>query len=238
MARPACSRARSGSGPTASLAAGGLPDEIELGPACLFRPPTFAEVAPLADRLEPDRLGRPCSLRSPGSLCEGRTLFVIDEAGPARPVDGAPDVRFPGETPRRPDLLHLPRPARGTARLPDLGDDPAPRRPNRPALTAQGVVADLASPGPLSPGSNPIRLGQDPRRLADPPRPGRRGPTGRATDLPGQGAAKKPTGTRSPVWSDAWLEPAPRLSGGPPLAIEAPSDAVGMGRRSASSPAG
>ena len=179
---------------------GRLPDDVELAPSALFRPPSFAEVAPLADGHDPDRLAILLTAVAKVTL-EGRTLFVIDEPGRLGPLVALLTFAFPERL--RDDLTfstYHDRPEE----LPGFrisGTIP-PARPNKLALTAQGVVADLTLGG-FEPRIEPAAwartlagwlIRHDPVDEAD----------WSATDARAR-AARKPIGQES-AWSDAWLD--------------------------------
>ncbi len=119
------------------------PEEVALSVAALTRPPTFAEVAPIAEGEDPEILARLLTALAAVAR-EGRTLFLIDEPGRLGPRIALLTFAFP--EPYRGELTfstYHDRPEE----LPGYriqGTIPA-ARPNRPALTALGVVADLAA---------------------------------------------------------------------------------------------
>jgi GTPase-associated protein 1, middle domain len=199
---------------------GRLPEEFELAPTRLFRSPGFAEVAPLADREDPVRLARLLTALAKVTR-EGRTLFVIDQPDRLGPRIALLTFAFPE---RLRDELTFSTYHDRPEELPGYrisGTIPL-ARPNKPALTAQGVVADLTL-GTFEPPIEPAEWARtlsgwltrhDPVDEAD----------WSATDARAR-AAKKPQGAES-VWSDEWLNPLHAY----PSALRskvAPSDAVG-----------
>ncbi len=182
------------------------PDEVELSPAALVPAPTFADVAPLAAGEDPARLARLLTAVAVVAR-EGRTLFLIDEPDRLGPRVALLTFALPEAF--RADLTfstYHDRPEE----LPGFriqGTIPA-ARPNRPALIALGIVADLAS----STTEPPIEPAAWASTLA-----GwlvRRGPVDEAdweaTDQRARAARIADPGG-SP-WSDAWLD---RLFGFP-----------------------
>ncbi len=133
---------------------GRAPDEVELAASALFRPPTFADVAPLADGESPDRLARLLTTLAAVTR-EGRTLFLIAEPDRLGPMVAILTFAFPEKL--REELTfstYHDRPEE----LPGFrisGTIPA-ARPNRMALTAQGIVADLVA-GTFEPPIQPAR---------------------------------------------------------------------------------
>jgi GTPase-associated protein 1, middle domain len=117
------------------------PDELDFSVGGLFRPPTFADISTLAQSEVPERLARLLTALATVAR-EGRTLFLIDEPGRLGPIIALLTFAFPEKL--RADLTfstYHDRPEE----LPGLrisGTIPL-ARPNRPALTAQGIVADL-----------------------------------------------------------------------------------------------
>jgi len=177
------------------------PDEIALAHASLSRPPTFADVAPLADGEDPDRLARLLSALAFAAR-QGRTLFLIDEPAALGPRVALLTFAFPG--PYRAELTfstYHDRPEE----LPGyrLQGTIAAARPNRAALTSLGVVADLAS-GTFEPRSEPAAWARtlagwltrhDPVDEAD----------WSATEA--RTKAARPPGPPDSAWSDDWLDP-------------------------------
>jgi GTPase-associated protein 1, middle domain len=175
------------------------PDELDLGSPGWFRPSEFAEVAPLAEGIDPDRLARLLTALARVTR-EGRTLYLIDEPSKLGPLIALLTFAFPEKL--RDDLTfstYHDRPEE----LPGLrlsGTIPL-ARPNKPALTAQGIVADLTL-GTFEPRIEPASWARtlanwlvkhDPVDEAD----------WSATDGRAR-AAKLPMSPESP-WSDDWL---------------------------------
>jgi hypothetical protein len=117
--------------------------ELEPSMAEHVRPPTFAAVAPLAEWLDGEHLARLLTAVAAAAR-SGRTLFLIDE--PARLDPWIALLTFAFPQPWRADLTfstYHDRPEE----LPGFriqGTIPA-ARPNRPALLAQGYVAEAAA---------------------------------------------------------------------------------------------
>jgi hypothetical protein len=131
------------------------PPPLELSADDLARPPTFEAVAPMAEGEDADRLARLLTALA-ASLREGRTLFLIDE--PARLAERVALLTFAFPEPWRAALTFSTYHDRPDE-LPGFrlqGTIPA-ARPNRPALLAQGFVADLAAaPGTIEPRVEPV----------------------------------------------------------------------------------
>ena len=175
------------------------PDEVDLGLGGLFRPPTFADVAPLADGEDPEALARLLTALAIVTR-EGRTLFLIDEPGRLGPRIALLTFAFPE---RLRDELTFSTYHDRPEELPGFrvsGTIPL-ARPNKPALTAQGIVADLTS-GTFEPRIEPAPwartlagwlTGHDPVDEAD----------WSATDGRAK-AARRPVEPES-AWSDEWL---------------------------------
>jgi hypothetical protein len=178
---------------------GRAPDEIEWNSTSWFRPPDFADVAPLAREIEPDRLARLLTALARVTR-EGRTLFLIDEPARLGPLVALLTFAFPEKF--RDELTfstYHDRPEE----LPGLrisGTIPL-ARPNKPALTAQGIVADLTI-GTFEPQIEPAGWAKtlarwfvenDPIAEAD-----WSATNGRAS------ASKRPVAPES-FWSDEWL---------------------------------
>ena len=175
------------------------PDEVDLGEDSLFRAPTFAEVAALADGEDTERLARLLTALAIVAR-EGRTLFLIDEPGRLGPRIALLTFAFPEKL--RDELTfstYHDRPEE----LPGFrisGTIPL-ARPNRPALTAQGIVADLTT-GTFEP-----RIEPSPWALTLAGWLGRHDPVDEAdwSATDGRaGAARKPVEPES-AWSDEWL---------------------------------
>jgi molecular chaperone DnaK len=130
------------------------PEPLALGPSDLFLPPRFAAVAPLAAGLDAGRLARLLSALAAAAR-EGRTLFLIDEADRLPGLVALLTFAFPEAL--RAELTfstYHDRPEE----LPGFrlqGTVPA-ARPDRGALTALGVVADLGA-GTIEPRTKPAR---------------------------------------------------------------------------------
>ena len=119
------------------------PEPLEVTTGSMIRPPSFAEVAPMADSLEPIRLAMLLTALATVAR-EGRTLFVIDQPERLGPLVTLLTFGFPEKL-------------RGELTFSTYHDRPeelpgfrisgtiAAARPNRPALTAQGIVADLGT---------------------------------------------------------------------------------------------
>jgi hypothetical protein len=122
---------------------GQLLPPIALTSADLARAPRFAEVAPLAADLETGWLAQLLTAIALAAR-QGRTLFLIDEA--ERLADRIQLLTFAFPEPLRDDLTfstHHDRPEElGGFRIQGVA---RAARPNRPALTALGFVADLAA---------------------------------------------------------------------------------------------
>jgi hypothetical protein len=175
------------------------PDEIDLGAPAWFRPPEFSEVASLSQGVDPDQFAKLLTALARATR-EGRTLFVIDEPAKLGPWVALLTFAFPEKF--RDELTfstYHDRPEE----LPGLrlsGTIPL-ARPNKPALTAQGIVADLTL-GTFEPRIEPTPwarmlagwfLKHDDVDLAD----------WSSTESRVK-AARLPTAPESP-WSDEWL---------------------------------
>ena len=175
------------------------PEEVELSDSGLFRPPAFADVAPLAAGEDPDRMASLLTALAAVTR-EGRTLFLIDEPDRLGPLVALLTFSFPEKL--REELTfstYHDRPEE----LPGLrisGTTPQ-ARPNKPALTAQGIVADLVA-GTFEPRIEPASWA---RTLA-----GwltRHDPVDEADWSATEGRARiarKAQGAES-AWSDEWL---------------------------------
>ena len=175
------------------------PDEFDVADGTLFRPPTFADVAPLADGEDPERLARLLTALAIVTR-EGRTLFLIDEPGRLGPTIALLTFAFPEKL--RDELTfstYHDRPEE----LPGFrisGTIPL-ARPNKPALTAQGIVADLTlgsfepriEPSPWARTLAGWLIRHDPIDEAD----------WSATEVRAR-TARKPAVAES-AWSDEWL---------------------------------
>jgi hypothetical protein len=117
------------------------PEELELNTPGWFRKPEFAEVAPIAQSIDPQLLAGLLTALARVTR-EGRTLFLVDEPARLGPLVVLLTFAFPEKF--REDLTfstYHDRPEE----LPGFrisGTIPL-ARPNKPALTAQGIVADL-----------------------------------------------------------------------------------------------
>lgn len=119
------------------------PASIDLASGALTTPPEFSEVARLSEGMDPEHLARLLAAVARATR-EGRTLFLIAEPGRLGPTIGLLTFAFP-EAMRgavtfstfhdRPEELPGFR-IQGTSPM---------ARPNRPALAALGIVADLAA---------------------------------------------------------------------------------------------
>ena len=201
--------------------------------AC-FRPPSFARRRPARrSRSTPSGSPRLLTAARQGGTLEGRTLFVIDRAGPAGPPGRPADLRLPRAAPRRPDLLDLPRPPRGTSR------GSGSRGPS-PLATAQQAGPDGAGdggrPDARARSNRRIEPSHGGRRtlagMAHPARSGRRGRLveHRRAGPGGQEAAEAVT---SRPGRTSGSNHAVRVPGGPPIERVAPVGRGGLGRRSA-----
>jgi len=177
------------------------PDDFDLGAAGPSRPPDFADVAPLAVDIEPERLATLLTALATVAR-EGRTLFLIDEPHRLGPRIALLTFAFP--EPLRADLTfstYHDRPEE----LPGYriqGTIPA-ARPNRAALMSLGVVADLTA-GTFEPRVEPAPWA---RTLA-----GwltRHGPIDEAdwTATEARSKAARRVDPPESAWSDAWLGP-------------------------------
>ena len=137
-------------GPSRGLA----PEPLVVDAGALRCRPTFAEVAPLAEGLSPATLARLLTALA-GAAREGRALFVVDEARRLGDLAGLLTFAFPEAL--RPALTfstyhdkpeELPG-FRLQGTIPEA-------RPNREALRALGVVADVAG-GTFEPAVEPAR---------------------------------------------------------------------------------
>ncbi len=130
------------------------PEEISLGPGSLVRPPTFADVAPWLQGEDPEILATLLTAVAAAAL-EARTLYLIDD--PARLASRVACLTFAFPEAYRSDLTfstYHDRPEE----LPGYriqGTSPL-ARPNRPALNASGLVADLTT-GQFEPRVEPAR---------------------------------------------------------------------------------
>lgn len=117
------------------------PQEVEFSGASLNRAATFMEIASLAKGLDPDRLA--CLLTATARVArDGRTLFLVDQPERLGPLMALLTFAFPERL--RGDLTfstYHDRPEE----LPGyrISGTTMPCRPNKAALTAQGIVADL-----------------------------------------------------------------------------------------------
>jgi hypothetical protein len=177
------------------------PEPVELAAGSLNRPPTFADVAPLAELLDPARLAMLLTALATVAR-EGRTLFVIDQPERLGPLVALLTFGFPEKL--RGELTfstYHDRPEE----LPGfrISGTVAAARPNRPALTAQGIVADLGT-GVFEPRIEPSPWAttlagwltrHDAVDEAD----------WSATDARARSAKSPPEGES--LWSDGWLGP-------------------------------
>ena len=176
------------------------PDEFALGSDTLATPPEFAAVA-AGFPLDGDRLAR--LLASVAAVArEGRTLFLIDEPGRLGPWIALLTFAFPEAF--RADLTFSTFHDR-PEELPGFriqGTSPV-ARPNKLALTALGVVADLTA-GTFDPKIDPPRWARTLASWFE-----GRGPIDEAdwstTDARGS-AARRSSSTPDACWSDDWLD--------------------------------
>ncbi len=117
------------------------PLEVEFSASSLNWPPSFAEVAPLAKGWDPESLSRLLTATAKVAR-EGRTLFLVDQPERLGPWIALLTFAFPERL--RADLTFSTYHDRPEELLGYRISGTTPlARPNKAALTAQGIVADL-----------------------------------------------------------------------------------------------